>query len=144
MANLTTKIKLYVNREVDFLKDVILQDDGNGLGAYIKGEDTIPQWAKALVANREIVPGSVAEVISNWEDGNDLIFKSGPTSEDAQQFKRSKIGQWASKIPRFKDISLSDQDENLSKTILKYSPLGLVLGILSDMFYSDLSSSLTD
>jgi hypothetical protein len=31
---LTTKIKLYANREVDFSKDVILQDDGNG--AYIK------------------------------------------------------------------------------------------------------------
>ena len=31
---ITTKIKLYANREIDFLKDVILQDDGNG--AYIK------------------------------------------------------------------------------------------------------------
>ena len=36
-----------------------------GVGAYIKGEDTIPQWVKASVANQEIVPGSVAEVISN-------------------------------------------------------------------------------
>lgn len=36
MANLSTKIKLYANREIDFLKDVILQDDSNGLGAYIK------------------------------------------------------------------------------------------------------------
>jgi hypothetical protein len=34
MANLDTKIKLHANREVDFLKDVRLQDDGNG--AYIK------------------------------------------------------------------------------------------------------------
>jgi len=34
MANLSTKIKLYANREIDFLKDVRLQDDGNG--AYIK------------------------------------------------------------------------------------------------------------
>ena len=33
---LTTKIKLYANREIDFTKDVILQDDSNGLGAYIK------------------------------------------------------------------------------------------------------------
>ena len=33
---LTTKIKLYANREIDFSKDVILQDDSNGLGAYIK------------------------------------------------------------------------------------------------------------
>jgi hypothetical protein len=34
MKNLDIKIKLYANREIDFLKDVRLQDDGNG--AYIK------------------------------------------------------------------------------------------------------------
>jgi len=34
MANLSTKIKLYANREIDFRKDVRLQDDGNGV--YIK------------------------------------------------------------------------------------------------------------
>jgi hypothetical protein len=34
MTNLSNKIKLYANREIDFLKDVRLQDDGNG--AYIK------------------------------------------------------------------------------------------------------------
>ena len=36
MTNLSTKIKLYANQEVDFLNDVILQDDSNGQGAYIK------------------------------------------------------------------------------------------------------------
>ena len=36
MANLNTKIKLYANQEIDFSKDVILQDDSNGKGAYIK------------------------------------------------------------------------------------------------------------
>ena len=34
MANLSTKIKLYANKEVDFRNEVRLQDDGNG--AYIK------------------------------------------------------------------------------------------------------------
>ena len=34
MTQLITKIKLYANREIDFTRDVILQDDGNG--AYIK------------------------------------------------------------------------------------------------------------
>jgi len=36
MARFTTKIKLYANKEIDFRKDVILQDDSNGLGVYIK------------------------------------------------------------------------------------------------------------
>jgi len=34
MAQLTTKIKLYTNKEIDFLNEVRLQDDGNGV--YIK------------------------------------------------------------------------------------------------------------
>jgi hypothetical protein len=34
MTNLSTKIKLYANQEIDFSKDVLLQDDGKG--AYIK------------------------------------------------------------------------------------------------------------
>ena len=36
MASLSNKIKQYVNAEVDFTTDVILQDDSNGQGAYIK------------------------------------------------------------------------------------------------------------
>ena len=30
MAQLSNKIKIYLDREVDFHKDVILQDDGDG------------------------------------------------------------------------------------------------------------------
>jgi hypothetical protein len=32
---LSTKIKLYTNREIDFLKDVILKNDANSNGDYI-------------------------------------------------------------------------------------------------------------
>ena len=35
MAQLSSKIKLYLDREIDFLKDVKLQDDGDGV-VYIK------------------------------------------------------------------------------------------------------------
>ena len=35
MAQLSSKIKLYVGSEVDFLNDVVLQDDGDGV-VYIK------------------------------------------------------------------------------------------------------------
>jgi hypothetical protein len=35
MANLSTKIKLYANREVDFLNDVKLQDNSDGKGVFI-------------------------------------------------------------------------------------------------------------
>jgi len=40
MANLSTKIKMYCDAngvsEVDFRNDVMLQDDSDGKGAYIK------------------------------------------------------------------------------------------------------------
>ncbi len=36
MAHLSHKIKLYLGREVDFSKDVILFDDSDGKGAYIQ------------------------------------------------------------------------------------------------------------
>ena len=36
MENLSNKIKIYLDREVDFNKDVLLQDDSDGKGAYIK------------------------------------------------------------------------------------------------------------
>jgi len=35
MAQLSTKIKLYTNKEIDFLKDVILQDNSDGKSAFI-------------------------------------------------------------------------------------------------------------
>jgi hypothetical protein len=35
MANLSNKIKLYANKEVDFLKDVILRNDADSNGDYI-------------------------------------------------------------------------------------------------------------
>jgi hypothetical protein len=33
MTNLSTKIKLYANREINFSKDVILQDNSDGQGS---------------------------------------------------------------------------------------------------------------
>jgi hypothetical protein len=35
MANLSTKIKIYANKEIDFSKDVRLQDNSDGKGAFI-------------------------------------------------------------------------------------------------------------
>lgn len=35
MKNLSTKIKLYANKEINFTKDVILQDNSDGKGVFI-------------------------------------------------------------------------------------------------------------
>jgi len=48
MAQLITKIKIYANQEINFLKDVILQDDSDGKGPYIKQWNlSIPQPTQA-------------------------------------------------------------------------------------------------
>jgi len=61
MANLSTKIKLYANQEVDFTTDVILQDDSNGQGAYIK------EW------NIEGVVKPTDEQLATYESAADLL-----------------------------------------------------------------------
>ena len=75
---------------------------------------------------QDVEPGSVAEMILNWENINNSVFESGTNYDEAQQFKQSKREQWISKMPKFKDITLSDADENLSKTVLKFFPIGIL------------------
>ena len=61
-----------------------------GVGAYVKGDDALPRWVKELVRRLEAEPGSVAEMILNWDDGNNAMFASRTDSEEAQNFKQSK------------------------------------------------------
>jgi hypothetical protein len=42
MTQLSTKIKIYANREIDFLKDVRLQDNSDGKGVF-EGLSTVEQ-----------------------------------------------------------------------------------------------------
>ena len=84
MATLYTKIKLYVNQEVDFQKDVILQDDGNG--AYIKewnlsiAEPTDTQLASYETAGNEnealkVILNKRASEYPTWKDQLDMQYK---------------------------------------------------------------------
>ena len=60
MAQLSNKIRIYLDREVDFTKDVILQDDSDGQGAYIK------EWNVAEVQPTE-------EQLDNLESQADAV-----------------------------------------------------------------------
>ena len=86
MANLTTKIKLYANKEIDVRKDFLLQDDGNGV--YIKewnldiakptmaqldafeAEATTYENNKKIIATRKSLYGS-------WESQLEEIYDNG-------------------------------------------------------------------
>ena len=116
-----------------------------GVGAYVKGKHTLPAWVIESAKRIETDPGSVTEMIANWDDGNNDIFPAGPISPDAESFKKSKRGRWISKLPRFINLSISDADENLAETHLKFSPLGTLFGVLIlGTFLGDLDPRLVE
>ena len=65
MAQLSSKIKIYLDREVDFLKDVRLQDDGQG--AYIK------EWNVAEVQPTEEQLDALESQAETLENNNQVI-----------------------------------------------------------------------
>jgi hypothetical protein len=86
MAQLSTKIKQYVNAEVDFTTDVILQDDSNGKGAYIK------EW------NLDIAKPTDAQL--------DALETQAQTYENNQQIistRKSLYGSWESQLEEIYD-----------------------------------------
>ncbi len=86
MAQLSTKIKLYVDAEVDFTSDVLLQDDSNGQGAYIK------EW------NLDIAKPTDAQL--------DALETQAQTYENNQQIistRKSLYGSWESQLEEIYD-----------------------------------------
>ena len=84
MANLSSKIKQYVNAEVDFENDVMLQDDGQG--AYIK------EW------NLDIAKPTDAQL--------DALETQAQTYENNQQIittRKSLYGSWESQLEEIYD-----------------------------------------
>lgn len=70
MAQLTSKIKQYVGSEVDFDNDVLLQDDSNGQGTYIKewNLDTAKPTQEQLDALETQANEYEANLITNREN----------------------------------------------------------------------------
>ena len=89
MAQLSNKIRKYLDREVDFEKDVLLQDDGNG--AYIKewnvaeaqptdeqlnaleSEATTLENNTQIIANRKAEYPSIEELVVALYDTEDKL-----------------------------------------------------------------------
>jgi hypothetical protein len=86
MASLSNKIRQYVNAEVDFLEDVILQDDSNGKGAYIK------EW------NLDIAQPTTSQL--------DALEAQATTYENNQKIKQTRkalYGSWESQLEEIYD-----------------------------------------
>jgi len=98
MAQLSTKIKLYTNQEVDFLKDVILQDDGNG--AYIK------EWNLAIAEPTDAQLTNY-ETAGNTEEANNTIIATRKTAygswdKQLEEIYDNGIDSWKARIAKVK------------------------------------------
>jgi hypothetical protein len=98
MKNLSIKIKLYANREIDFLKDVILQDDGNG--AYIK------EWnldiAKPTEAQLNALEAQANIIESNQAQVRNRIKEYGSIAEQIEYITENGIEAWQTKVNSIK------------------------------------------
>ena len=95
MANLSTKIKLYANREINFRTDVLLQDDSNGLGSYIKEWnldipkptmeqlDALENEAKKYERNQQVI-NTRKSLYGSWEKQLEEINENGIDSWKAR------------------------------------------------------------
>lgn len=95
---LSTKIKLYANKEVNFLTEVILQDDGNG--AYIK------EWnldiPKPTMAQLDAFEAQANIVESNLQQVQKRIKEYGSIAEQIEYITENGLDAWQSKVNSIK------------------------------------------
>ena len=92
MANLSNKIKLYANREIDFLKDVILKND-----AESGGKDYIAEW------NLDIVQPTEAQL-------NALEAQANTYEQNLINEQQNKEANKQSAISKLKALGLNDAE----------------------------------
>ena len=106
MANLSTKIKMYCDAngvsEVDFMKDVKLQDDSDGKGAYIK------EW-NLDIAQPTDAQLSAQESAANKEEANAQVRSTrkaayGDIGEQLDEIYKD-IDSWKARIKSIKDAN---------------------------------------
>ena len=104
MAQLSTKIKLYCEAngvsDVDFQKDVMLRDDGDGKGAYIK------EW-NLDIAQPTDAQLSAQESAANTEEANNNVRATrkaayGDIGDQLDEIYKD-IDAWKARIKKIKD-----------------------------------------
>ena len=104
MANLSTKIKMYCDANgvsnVDFSKDVMLQDDSDGKGAYIK------EWNLDITQPTD-AQLSAQETAANTEEANAQVRSTrrtayGDIGDQLDEIYKD-IDAWKTRIKSIKD-----------------------------------------
>ena len=96
--NLSTKIKIYANKEVDFRTEVKLQDDGNG--AYIK------EWNLDIAQPTEAQLNALESQANDYEYNQGQIQKRqieyGSPSEQMEFITENGLTAWQTKVTEIK------------------------------------------
>ena len=98
MASLSNKIRQYVNAEVDFTTDVLLQNDSDGRGDYIK------EW------NLDIAQPTQAQL--------DAYEAQATTYENNQQIiatRKSLYGSWESQLEEIYDNGIDSWKNRIAQ-----------------------------
>jgi len=99
MAQLSNKIKIYLDREIDFLKDVRLQDDGDGV-VYIK------EWNVAEAQPTEEQLDALESQAETLENNNQVIAtrikEYGTTAEQLEYIVENGVQAFIEKQQQIK------------------------------------------
>jgi hypothetical protein len=100
MASLSNKIKQYVNAEVDFTSDVMLQDDSNGKGAYIK------EWNLSIAKPTQEQLDALETQAQTYENNQQIIATRkklyGPWDKQLEEIYDNGIDSWKNRIAQIK------------------------------------------
>ena len=98
MTQLSTKIKLYVDAEVDFLNDVKLQDDGQG--AYIK------EWNLDIAKPTDTQLDALETQAQTYENNQQIITTRkklyGSWDKQLEEIYDDGIDSWKTRIAQIK------------------------------------------
>jgi len=98
MANLSTKIKIYANREIDFRTEVRLQNDGNG--------DYIKEWNLDIAQPTEAQLNALETQANDYEYNQGQIQKRqieyGSPSEQMEFITENGLTAWQTKVTEIK------------------------------------------
>ena len=106
MAQLSTKIKLYCeanSKTVDFTKDVLLQDDSDGKGPYIK------EWNVSGLDKPTDSQLAAQETAANTEEKNNQVRATrraayGDIGDQLDEMYKS-FDDWKARIKAIKDAN---------------------------------------
>jgi signal transduction protein with GAF and PtsI domain len=105
MANLSTKIKLYANKEIDFTKDVRLQDNSDGKGVFIAEwnldipKPTLEQL-NAFEAQANIVESNQAQVQNRLKEYGTIAQQIEYITENGLDAWQTKVNNIKAKYPK--------------------------------------------